>query len=110
MNLLFTFIGLYAFTVLCWVLYLAVMSLARHRHELRPVAKIHAYMLLAVAYPLDIVLNVIVGTLVFISPPLELTLTGRLKRHQRDGGLRGKMAAWVCTHFLNTFDPDGHHC
>lgn len=110
MKLLLFTIGMYIFTVFCWVLYLAVMSLARHRHELKPVVKAHAYLLLAVAYPFDMVLNMVVGTLVFLSPPLELTLTGRLKRHQRDGGWRGAAAAWVCDNFLDQFDPDGQHC
>jgi len=100
----------YLFAFLCWILYLAVMSLATHRKEMGLVVKAHALLLLAVAYPLDLVLNVVVGSVVFLSPPLEFTFTGRLKRHQREGGWRGSLAAWVCKNLLNAFDPDGHHC
>lgn len=98
----------YAFVVVCWVLYLAVMSFSAHRHEMGLVVKAHALVLLAIAYPLDLVLNVVIGSVVFLAIPREFTLTSRLKRHQKEGGWRGIMAAWICKNLLNPFSPNGH--
>ena len=110
LNIALYAVGVYGFVFLCWVLYLAVMSLSEHRDEMGWIAKGHAMALLAIAYPLDLVLNVVVGTVIFAALPREFTLTTRLKRHQREGGWRGKLAAWICKNLLNAFARDGGHC
>lgn len=110
MRILLTMIYIYLFVFISWILFLSVMSLKTHRHELGPVAKIHGYALLGIGLAVDLVLTVVIGSVLFLSPPRELTLTGRLKRHKADGGWRGRMAAWVCEKLLNQFDAGGHHC
>lgn len=103
----------YAMALLCWVLYLAIMNLAEHRHALHPVAKFHAYaIILPVGYVCDAVLNLLVCA-IFLRVPRDWLLTGTLQRTRNTepaGSWREITAAWVCTHLLNQFDPKGRHC
>ncbi len=103
----------YGLAVVTWVFYLAVMALIPHRHKLRPVAKAHAYMLVGVGLVLDVALNVIVGSLMFLEPPhpRRLLLTARLSHHtSRDNGWRTRLAKYICSRLLDQFDPRGRHC
>ena len=103
----------WALFVLCWVLYLAIMNLAEHRHALHPVAKFHAYaVILPIGYVVDALLNLL-ACLVFMRIPRDWLLTGTLKRMQNtepSGSWREAAAGWVCAHLLNQFDPKGRHC
>ena len=110
MELLGYAAALYVFTFVCWVGYLAVMSLWTHLPQMKPFAKVHGIMLLLIFLPMDFVLNVVVGSLLFLDPPREWILTHRLKRHKHEGGWRGRLATWICVNLLDTFDPDGRHC
>lgn len=112
LNPLFWVAALWVFLVTCWVLYLAVMNLAAHRDGLHPVTQGHGMAVLCVGLFLDFVLNVVVGTVVFVDLPHELKLTQRLKRYHKDakGTWRDRLATWICTHLLNPFDPKGGHC
>lgn len=96
--------------VVTWLFYLAIMHLLKVREQLHPVAKAHAYLLLAVGLVFDVVLNVVVATVVFLDPPRELLLTSRLKRYRRprQRSWRRSVAAWICEHLLNQFDSG--HC
>ena len=111
MSIIAYILGSYAFVVLCWVLYIAIMSLAQRFESLHPVAKFHAYcIILPVGYAFDFVLNLAVCA-AFLRRPRDWLLTGTLKRTiNTDDGLRSKAAAWICTHLLNAFDPKGKHC
>ena len=100
----------YLLAIATWVFYLAMMNLYGQRHRMRRIARLHFYALLPVAFLLDLLLNWIVGTLVFASLPRELMFTTRLIRHQLEGGWRGVLAEWICTRMLNQFDPTGGHC
>ena len=105
--------GAYLLALATWIFYLAVMALLPHRHTMRPVAKAHAYLLLAVGLVLDVALNVLVGSLIFLEPahPKRLLLTARLSYHNtRDHGWRTRLARWICVHLLDQFDPRGRHC
>ena len=93
-----------------WIFYLAIMSLRRHKDQMSLPAKIIGYPTLFVGVVLDVLINWLVGTVVFVAMPKELLLTARLKRHIREGGWRATMARWVCHNFLNVFDPGGSHC
>jgi hypothetical protein len=72
-------------------------------------AKWYHYVLgipLAVIFiPLDVFLNMIVGSVIFIELPKEWIFTTRLDRHARSGS---KFAKFVCKYILNPFDKD--HC
>jgi hypothetical protein len=108
------FLGWYALVVMTWVFYLAAMNLMPHLKTMHPIARAHAYAVVVIALALDVVINVIVGTVLFLDPPRELLLTNRLKRYQLDarwgGTWRASLAFWLCTHLLDQFDPNGDHC
>jgi hypothetical protein len=103
----------YALFVICWVLYLAIMNIARVRDQLHPVAKFHAYcIILPVGYIADAMLNLLVCA-IFLRPPRDWLLTGTLQRirfTEPVNSWRETVAAWICTHLLNQFDPKGKHC
>lgn len=101
----------YALLLLTWTFYLAVMNIKRVRKDLHPFAKVNAYIILAVGLPLDIIFNLIVGTVLFLELPRELLFTARLKRNKQNKGYRRKLAHWFCEHMLNQFDPSPKgHC
>lgn len=111
MSVLVYILGAYAFVVLCWVLYLAIMNLAEHFDGLHPVAKFHAYcIILPVGYAFDFALNLMV-CVAFLRLPKDWLLTGTLKRTiNTDDTWRSDVAAWICQNLLDTFDPKGKHC
>jgi hypothetical protein len=94
-----------------WTLYLAVMSL--HRAEisntLPKVALVLGVPILAVGLAIDAAVNWCVMTLVLLELPQEVTVTARLKRHNRaTGGWRKKVVGWFKP-LLDPFDPSGGH-
>ncbi len=97
---------------LLFVFYAAVMALKRARDEgkLGPAMKCFAYPTLAVGLVLDVAVNLIVATVLFLELPRELLVTARLTRHFPDDTWRGAFARWVCIHLLDALDPSGCHC
>lgn len=118
MNLhAFEIIGLaaaafYVLFLATWTVYLAVMNLAEHLDKLHPFAKLNAYLLLfTVGYPLDLLFNVVASVVLFWRLPKGWLFTGTLKHWiASDDERRANLAAWICTHLLNQFDPKGRHC
>ena len=106
-------LAVYALFVVCWVLYLAIMNIAAHRQQLHPFAKFNAYLIvLPIGYMADAALNLI-ACVIFQRLPRDWLLTGTLKRIRNtepSGSWREQLAAWICTHLLNQFDPKGTHC
>jgi hypothetical protein len=104
-------LGVYILTIMTWVMYIAIMSLAKVRDRLHPFAKFNAYfIILPVGYVLDATLNLI-ACVVFLRPPRDWLLTGTLKRMiNTETGYREWLASWICTHLLDQFDPSGDHC
>jgi hypothetical protein len=98
----------YILTLVSWLFYVALMNLKRVRNDLHPFAKFNTYLLLGVGFPLDVVLNAVVGSMLFLESPKEWLLTSRLQRHKRQGGWRGDVSRWMCEHLLNQFDSG--HC
>lgn len=95
-----------------WAGYLAIMHLktTRDRGQLTGTAKIIAYPLLAVFVVLDVVLNLLLGTLIFLEPPREFLFTTRVSRLNDSKSWRGAVARWMCSELLDVFDPSGRHC
>lgn len=113
MDILIFVAECWALALITWVLYLAIMALLPHRNELYPVAKFHAYILLAFGLVFDVALNVIVGSILFLEPPhpSRILLTARLSEHvTHNHGWRTALAKWLCMHLLDQFDPNGKHC
>ena len=102
--------SLAAFYVL-WILYLAVMNLKRVRDQGK-LSKLALYLgtpVLFVGYVLDAILNIVVMTVILLELPEELTVSERLKRHNKDsGGWRKAVALWF-EPLLDPFDPSGDH-
>ena len=109
-NILLLIAGGYLLTLITWALYLAIMNLIPHRHNLHPVAKVNAYILLAIGITFDVLLNITVGSLLFLEPPhhKRLLLTARLVHHIGKPTWRGTLARWICEHLLDQFDRGGH--
>lgn len=110
--------SLFWLTVAClwllWIFYLAVMSLyrAHHARTLSWQAKLMGYPTLLVGALLDVAVNIVIMSVVFMERPYEWLVTKRLARHiKTGGGWRRKLATWICQHLLNPFDPDQRgHC
>jgi len=66
--------------------------------------------MLVIGYPIDIVYNIIIGTVLFKELPQfnALTFSARIKMHEDDTDWRGVFARWVCKRYLRPYDPT--HC
>lgn len=58
---------------------------------------------------LDFLLNVFVMSVVLLELPREMTVSRRLKRHNRAGGWRAKIVKKIFEPLLDPFDPSGDH-
>ncbi len=109
MNAFFiTVISLYGL----WILFLASMNLIRARQDgtLSSAASMLGTPVMVVTILLDVALNLVVGTILFLDRPREATLSQRLSRLCKEGGWRGRLSCWICTNLLDQFDPSGKHC
>lgn len=98
---------------LLYVFYAAVMALKRARDEgkMSLAMKVMGYPAVYVGLFLDVLVNILVCTFLFLELPKELLVTSRLKRHKRRGsGWRKALAEWFCKHLLDDLDPSGCHC
>ena len=98
---------------LLWVMYLAVMSLARARDAgtLSKTALILGWPLFAVGVIFNVAVNWIVLSVAFLELPRETMFTSRVTRHCLGGnGWRKRIACWICHDLLDAFDPSGRHC
>lgn len=94
-----------------WVFYPAVMNLKRVRDStgLPKGAYILGYPILLIGLVLDAVINIVFMTIIMLELPRELTVTSRLKRHNKAGGWCGKIAKTFFEPILDPFDPSGNH-
>lgn len=106
------FLYAYLITIVTWAFYVAAINLIPRLPELHPIARVHATAVVLAAIVLDAVFHFVVGTALFLDRPRELLLTKRLKRYLTGaaGERRQKVAAWICEHLLDPFDPSGSHC
>lgn len=96
---------------LLWILYLAVMNLKRVRDTVglpKPVF-ILGLPLLKTGLVLDFLLNVFVMSVILLEFPREMTVSRRLKRHNKAGGWRAKIVRKIFEPLLDPFDPSGNH-
>jgi hypothetical protein len=101
---------LLALLVLCIVTFLGyVKVMVYYRRWKAGTAKWYHYFIgvpLGVIFiPLDVLLNIVVGSVLFLELPKEWLFTTRLDRHAKKGS---KFAQWVCKYILNPFDEN--HC
>lgn len=104
--------SIYAFYIL-WIAYLAIMNLKKARDEntLTKFTYYFSFPLLFMGYLLDIIINFLVGTVVFVDLPREFTLSSRLSRYVDDQpkSWRADVAKVLAKNLLDPFDPDGKH-
>ena len=106
-----TAVIIYAMLLLLWLGYITVMSGLREWSDLHLFAKINLIIPAAAFLLLDVLVNLTIGSLLFLERPRWWTLSERLHYHAtRDHGWKTYLAAWLCKNLLNPFDPDGHHC
>lgn len=105
----------YLFTVSLFSLYLAYCTIwrARESGQLATVPAVPrgiCYAILVAAVALDVVFNILIGSVAFLELPeiKRLTFTARCKKHLHANTWRGRFARWVCHGWLNPFDPG--HC
>lgn len=96
-----------------WILYLAIMSLAKAKKEgtLSKPATYLAYPILAIGYLIDCLVNIVIMTIILLELPKEMLVTSRVTRHKfKSVGWRKRIAVAICKHLLDPFDPSGCHC
>lgn len=101
-------VACYVLMLVTWLFYLAAMNLIKLKDQLHGFAKFNGYILVTIGVILDVLLNWIVGSILFLEIPREFLLTERLQRHKKGKGWRYKLAYWLCENLLNPFDPG--HC
>lgn len=111
MITLYVMLGSVVAFYILWVLFLAVMNLARAKRagKLTKTAQALGTPILLLGFALDFAINLVVMTVVLVELPRELTVSERLERHNREStGWRKAVAAWF-EPILDPFDPDGDH-
>lgn len=96
--------------VLMFYGYIFTMSVKEQFKQLPPLAQAIAAPPAILSWLLDIVLNVVLLSVLFLEFPKEITMTRRMRRWQQMPTLHPKKAFWakrVCK-VLNLFDPG--HC
>lgn len=95
-----------------WVLFLAVMNLGQTKREGKLVgfAQYAGYTVFAVGLVVDLVVQVLVATVLWLELPKELTVSGRVARLCGNGdGWRRDLALWFRKVLLAPFDRSGGH-
>lgn len=108
-HILIGIVGAYVLFCMTWIFYLAFMNLKDNRDKLTPGLKKIMTPWLVVGLALDVVFNVIYGTIVFRELPRELLFTSRCQRHlKKSSGRKLRVATWHCIRLLDPFEEGGH--
>jgi hypothetical protein len=97
---------------LLWVHYVAVMRLMQVRDagHLTHATKVIGYTALGVGLLLDLIVNTVIATVLFVELPREWTVSSRLTRHSENGaGWRQRLALAIRKGLLDNIDPNGVH-
>lgn len=95
-----------------WILFLAVMNLGQAKAEgkLCGFALYAGYTVLAVGLLVDLIVQVLVASLLWLELPRELTVSERVARLCKHGsGWRLRLALWFRHTLLAPFDRSGGH-
>lgn len=96
-----------------WGMYVLVMGIYRAHlsKRLKGFVRILSFPFVVIGFLMDVLANLILASIIFVEPPRELLVTGRLKRLIKEGdGWRRRLAKFICDHLLDVFDPNGDHC
>lgn len=95
-----------------WIMFVCVMRLQmlRDAGQLTTGQKVLGYPVLLIGLVLDLALNTVACTVIFLELPQEYTVSARLWRHSTEGdGWRRSFALFVRSQLLDTADPRGFH-
>lgn len=98
-------------TYFLYVFYAAVMNIKRVRDmgKLNTMGKVLGYPTLFIGLVLDAIVNIFVMSVLLLEIPQELTVTSRLKRHNREStGWRLNIVKFF-EPVLDPLDPSGDH-
>jgi len=110
-NTIIATLGALNAVIVLWVLYLASMNIFANRASIKPVILWLAAGVVIAALVVDVLVNITIGTILFLEWPREWLLSQRLKRyHMQAFNWRFTIAAWICENLLNPFDPNKSHC
>lgn len=90
--------------------YVFTMSVKERFKELSRIAQWVSIPAVVLSYLLDVLLNVVLLSILFVEVPQEVTITHRMRRWQGTAAThprRARLAASICR-ILNLFDPG--HC
>lgn len=96
-----------------WLLYVFTMGLYRAflSRRLKGLALVMCAPIVAVAFIIDVVVQMTLSTILFLDLPRDLFVTGRFRRYRKQGkGWRFDFSEYICKHLLDPFDPTGAHC
>lgn len=98
--------------IVLYVAFVVVMRFKRRRERrgyLHWHEKLIAYPVVIVGYPLDVLVNLTVASLLFLDPPAELTVSDRLERYLHDDATdwRYAVAHWINEKLVDPAD-EGH--
>lgn len=111
MTYLIVALSMFFLTYALWIFYLAVMNLKRVKAEgkLSKFANALGTPVLIVGLILDFIVNVFVFSLILLELPKEITVTARLRRHNKESAnWRKSVTTWI-EPLLDPFDPSGDH-
>jgi len=103
-------IGLYLLFGITFVFYLAMMHLKHNKDKITLLIKVSTTPIILLFAGVYILLNVILGSILFLELPKTVQFTSRCQRHiaKNDGSWRYKQAVWWCKNFLDPFEEGGH--
>ncbi len=111
MRYLYAFLIALGLTYALYVFYAAVMNIKRVRDmgKLTKLGMAFGYPTLVIGLILDLLVNWFVMTIILLEVPRELTVTSRLKRHNREStGWRLAVVKFF-EPVLDPLDPSGDH-
>lgn len=90
--------------------YIYVMGLKRARDNDQLHWSVYPFAVptVVIMLPFYFLLNITVGSLLFLELPRTLQFTARCQRHMHKDTWRGKQARFWCRRFLDPFEEGGH--
>ena len=98
-----------------WCLYVFTMGLYRAflLGRLKGLSLVLSAPVVAVAFAIDLLMQITLFAVVFLDWPRDWLVTHRLRRYMRElppEHWRHRWASYLCHHLLDPFDPTGAHC
>lgn len=92
------------------IFYLAIMNISRHKESLDATQRVVFLPIVIIGVLLDVLFRWTVGVVILADISPNMLFTAVLQRHVNKDSWRGKVSRFLCTKFLDKFDPSGKHC